>query len=253
MCKNMETSRWWWFRSHHNGSNRSPWLQSTLSELDETTKAILKLMEGDGDSFAQRAEMYWKNRPELINLVEHLHRSHRSLAERYDRVKSGNRSRLVTTLGSPCSSLKYISDRTDDSCSDTLEFEDYAESEIDDPEHQQDTNILTKRDVEYGNGTLLDQEVTEDVPSEAGFDEAMKLREEVERLKEENEYMKAQMLRKDEEKREVIRQLGFAMEVLKDENVELKRFMKESTRKWNPLGFSKLKGIYLTLCRNTTF
>ncbi|GMI76060.1 Networked 3A [Hibiscus trionum] len=240
MCKNMEASRrWWWFRRHHNGSDRSPWLQSTLSELDNKTKAILELMEEDGDSFSQRAEMYCKNRPELINLVGDLYRSHRSLAERCDRVKSGHRSRdLVTTLGSPFSSIKYISDETYDSCcSDTLDSEDYAESEVDDPEHKHDTDILTE------DGTLLDQEVTEDVPSEAGVDEAMKLREEVERLKEEKENLKAELLKKDGEKREVIRQLGFAIGVLKDENVELKkRFMKESTRKWNHLGFSKLKG-----------
>ncbi|KAE8727603.1 hypothetical protein F3Y22_tig00005459pilonHSYRG00335 [Hibiscus syriacus] len=186
MCKNMEASQWWWFRTRHGGSNRS------LSELDNKTKAMLKLMEGDGDSSAQRAEMYCKNRPELINVVEYLYRSHRSLAELYDRVKSGHRCRLVTTLGSPFPSIKYISDKTYDSCSNTLD------SEVDDPEHEHDRDMLRKQDVENEDRTLLDEEVTGDVPREAGVDEARKLREEVERLKEENENLKAESLKKDE-------------------------------------------------------
>ena len=71
----------------------------------------------------------------------------------------------------------------------------------------------------------------------------VKLREEVERLKEENKVQKAQLLQTDEEKREVIRQLSFAVQVLKDENMELKKsIVKESPRKWSPLEFSKLKG-----------
>ncbi|XVE73249.1 hypothetical protein DITRI_Ditri11bG0101900 [Diplodiscus trichospermus] len=127
MTSKMETSRWWWFDSHDNGSKRSPWLQSTLSELDNKTKAMLKLIEEDADSFAQRAEMYYKKRPELISLVEDFYRAHRSLAERYDQVKSDPGTRLVATLGSPFSSMKYrsektmnVSDKTYDSYSETL-------------------------------------------------------------------------------------------------------------------------------------
>ncbi|XVF21886.1 hypothetical protein REPUB_Repub12eG0128000 [Reevesia pubescens] len=264
MINKMETSRWWWFDSHHNGSKRSPWLQSTLSELDNKTKAMLKLIEEDADSFAQRAEMYYKKRPELISLVEDFYRAHRSLAERYDLVKSDPGTRLVTTLGSPFSSMKYrsekttnVTDKTYDSYSETFDSEDYAESEVDDPEHedgteeevenpeQEDkykTNIVTRGDIKKEDGTLLDQEVTEEVSSEVYNDELFKLREEVEKLKEENKVQKAQLMQKDEEKREVIRQLSLAVQVLKDENMELKKsIVKESPKKWSPLEFSKLK------------
>eukprot|EP01018_Ginkgo_biloba_P017303 Gb_15282 [translate_table: standard] len=58
-----------------------------MAELDEKTKAMLKLIEEDADSFAQRAEMYYKKRPDLINLVEEFYRAYRSLAERYDQLK----------------------------------------------------------------------------------------------------------------------------------------------------------------------
>ncbi|XP_022758094.1 protein NETWORKED 3A-like [Durio zibethinus] len=261
MMNKMETSRWWWFDSHHNGSKRSPWLQSTLSELDTKTKAMLKLIEEDADSFAQRAEMYYKKRPELISMVEDFYRAHRSLAERYDQAKSDPGTRLITALGSPFSSTKYLSektpnvtDKTYDSYSETFDSEDYAESEVDDPEHETEeevgdpeqedkceTDIIIK-DVQKEDGTRLDQEVTEEVSSEV-CDEVMKLREEVERLKEENKFQKAQLMQKDEEKREVIRQLSLAVQVLKDENMVLKKsIVKESPRKWSPLEFSKLKG-----------
>ncbi|XWS76494.1 hypothetical protein CRYUN_Cryun01aG0181300 [Craigia yunnanensis] len=273
MMNKMETSRWWWFDSHHNGSKRSPWLQSTLSELDKKTKAMLKLIEEDASSFAQRAEIYYKKRPELISLVEDFYRAHRSLAERYDKIKSDPGTRLITTLGSPFSSMKYCSEKTInvtdityDNFSETIDSEDYAESEVDDPEHEDETeeevedpehedkyetDLVIKGDVEKEDGTLLDQEVTEEVSSEVCDGELMKLREEGKRLKKENKIQKAQLMQKDEEKREVIRQLSLAVQVLKDENMELKKsIMKESSRKWSPLEFNKLKGVLFGMLFN---
>lgn len=47
-------------------------------------KAMIKLIEEDADSFARRAEMYYKKRPELMKLVEEFYRAYRALAERYD-------------------------------------------------------------------------------------------------------------------------------------------------------------------------
>ncbi|XVF24727.1 hypothetical protein REPUB_Repub13aG0152100 [Reevesia pubescens] len=104
---------------------------------------MLKLIEEDAGSFAQRAEMYYKKRPELISLVEDFYRAHHLLAEWYDQVKSDTGTRFVTTLGSPFSSMKYrlekttnVMDKTYDSYSETFDSVDYAESEIDDPEHE---------------------------------------------------------------------------------------------------------------------
>lgn len=47
---------------------------------------MLKLIEEDADSFAQRAEMYYQKWPELLNRVEEFYRAYRSLAERYDHL-----------------------------------------------------------------------------------------------------------------------------------------------------------------------
>ncbi|MCE3051955.1 hypothetical protein HAX54_051247 [Datura stramonium] len=54
--------------------------------MQEQVEGVVKLIEEDGDSFAKRAEMYYKKRPELINFVEESYRAYRSLAERYDHL-----------------------------------------------------------------------------------------------------------------------------------------------------------------------
>ncbi|KAM0016897.1 putative protein Networked (NET), actin-binding (NAB) [Helianthus debilis subsp. tardiflorus] len=45
---------------------------------------MIKLIEEDADSFARRAEMYYKKRPDLMKLVEELYKAYCALAERYD-------------------------------------------------------------------------------------------------------------------------------------------------------------------------
>ncbi|MBA0825970.1 hypothetical protein Goarm_010869 [Gossypium armourianum] len=52
--------------------------------MDAKVKQMIKLIEEDADSFARRAEMYCKKRPELMKLVEEFYRAYRALAERYD-------------------------------------------------------------------------------------------------------------------------------------------------------------------------
>ncbi|KAK9015628.1 hypothetical protein V6N11_006727 [Hibiscus sabdariffa] len=244
MMGKMENSRWWWFDSHHDGSKRSQWLQSTLSELDNKTQAMLKLIEEDADSFAKRAEMYYKKRPELISLVQDFYRSHRLLAERYDQIKSDPGTRLVTTLGSPFASMKCHSDKTMnfmdkiyDSSSETFDSDDYAESEVDDPEHDESAEEVEDPKQEDNYKTSKEEAATN-----VFDDDVMKLREELAKLKDEN---KAQLIQKDEEKKEVIRQLSLAVQVLKDENMELRKSIiakAPQTRKWSPLEFNKIKG-----------
>ncbi|XP_031477962.1 protein NETWORKED 1A-like isoform X1 [Nymphaea colorata] len=73
----------WWWNSHISPKN-SKWLQENLTDMDAKVKAMIKLIEEDADSFARRAEMYYKKRPELMKLVEEFYRAYRALAERYD-------------------------------------------------------------------------------------------------------------------------------------------------------------------------
>ncbi|XP_022963896.1 protein NETWORKED 1C isoform X1 [Cucurbita moschata] len=73
---------WWW--DSHISPKTSKWLQDSLSDMDENIKQMIKLIEEDADSFAKRAEMYYKKRPELMKLVEEFYRAYRALAERYN-------------------------------------------------------------------------------------------------------------------------------------------------------------------------
>ncbi|KAM7254230.1 hypothetical protein ACFE04_031912 [Oxalis oulophora] len=73
----------WWWDSHISPKN-SKWLQDNLTGMDSKVKQMIKLIEEDADSFARRAEMYYKKRPELMKLVEEFYRAYRALAERYD-------------------------------------------------------------------------------------------------------------------------------------------------------------------------
>ncbi|KAJ7958914.1 Protein NETWORKED 2A [Quillaja saponaria] len=54
--------------------------------MEERVSNTLNIIEHDGDTFAKRAEMYYRKRPELINLVEESFRAYRALAERYDKL-----------------------------------------------------------------------------------------------------------------------------------------------------------------------
>ncbi|KAJ8898682.1 hypothetical protein K2173_004716 [Erythroxylum novogranatense] len=241
-----DPTHWWLFDSHHS-SRRTPWLQSTLGELDQKIKAMLKLIDEDADSFAQRAEMYYKKRPELVGMVEDFYRAHRSLAERYDQLKSESGNRVLSTLGSPFSaksqSEKLVSSiyqnyDTHSDCYDDIE--DAAESEVDDPEDEDEIHV---------DGELIIGEVEQQAHklADAGnsslvLDEKLEiLRDELERLRKENTMQKDQLLQKDEEKREVIRQLSLAVEALKSENLELRKCVaRVSRRKRRPFEFETL-------------
>ncbi|KAK3165893.1 hypothetical protein QOZ80_1AG0039020 [Eleusine coracana subsp. coracana] len=75
---------WWW--ASHIRTTQSKWLDNNLQEMEARVKAMIKLIEIDADSFAKKAELYFKNRPELINYVQETYRSYQALADRCDRI-----------------------------------------------------------------------------------------------------------------------------------------------------------------------
>ncbi|KAJ0245188.1 Protein NETWORKED 3A [Hirschfeldia incana] len=238
----MESSKWWWI-GNHNTTNFSSWLHSTLSELDEKTEEMLRVIDEDADSFAARAEMYYKKRPELVAMVEDFYRSHRSLAERYDLLRPSS----VHKHGSESRHDEKSSTWDQSSWSEACETHDeyYAESEVDD-----------------GEDKWVDDEGGIDGEKEsfpANGDYGM-MKEEIERLREENKVYSEMVREKDEEKREAIRQMSLAIQMLKEENSELKRCVSSvvvakhnkdsevsSQRKqqmWKPFEFKKLEGLF---------
>ncbi|KAF4402196.1 hypothetical protein G4B88_017708 [Cannabis sativa] len=61
---------WWW--ASHIRTKQSKWLEQNLQDMEEKVQIVLKLIEEDGDSFAKRAEMYYKKRPELISFLKNI-------------------------------------------------------------------------------------------------------------------------------------------------------------------------------------
>ncbi|KAI3923048.1 hypothetical protein MKW92_006979 [Papaver armeniacum] len=274
MQEQKKLSQSWWFHGHNNNQKTSPWLQSTLSELDEKTTAMLKLIEEDADSFAQRAEMYYKKRPELINMVEDFYRTHRSLAERFDLLKSEPKSRLITSLSAPIP-FKYQPNKlpqSQEKCYDSYSEDAFgsdmsaqsdmsAESEVDDPE-EEEIALVHKRvedlEEDFGESEVDEPEEIEvnqvrkgeaeqvlSVGVNESEEEVKKLREEIEKLKEENKIQQEQLREKDEEKREVIRQLSLSMEILRDDLNRTKSKVTESAlKKKNPFEFNTFKELF---------
>nr|GMC54372.1 protein NETWORKED 2A [Ipomoea batatas] len=68
--------------------------------MEEKVGYILKIIDEDGDSFARRAEMYYRKRPEILNFVEDTFRNYRALAERYDHISRElqNANRTIATV-----------------------------------------------------------------------------------------------------------------------------------------------------------
>ncbi|XP_019452055.1 PREDICTED: protein NETWORKED 3A-like [Lupinus angustifolius] len=254
---NKQPSRWW--IDSHSLTKRSPWLQATLHELNEKTNTMLKLIEEDADSFAKRAEMYYKKRPELISMVEDFYRTHRSLAERYDQVKpdTGIHPLPKNNAGSPthASHKKWLSfgDNVYDSYS-----EKSVDSEVDNPykeeeeeeEKERYTSSTKEKDIGFVNVEANNDEVmkvTKDIEihneenkvdndeikekDTTYYDEVMMLREEVERLRNDNRVQKERLKQKDEEKIQVIRHMSVAIDILKQENVRIRSFIVKLCKK----------------------
>ncbi|KAL3527547.1 hypothetical protein ACH5RR_012203 [Cinchona calisaya] len=109
---------WWW--ASHIRTKQSKWLEQSLQDMENKVQYMLKLIEEDGDSFAKRAEMYYKKRPELINFVEESYRAFRALAERYDHLSTElqNANNTIATL---CpDQIQLAMDEEDDLCSPKL-------------------------------------------------------------------------------------------------------------------------------------
>ncbi|XP_042414363.1 kinase-interacting protein 1-like [Zingiber officinale] len=90
---------WWW--ASNIKAKQSKWLENNLREMEYTVTNMLQLVESDADSFAKKAELYFKRRPELISFVEDAHKAYRALAARFDRV-SGELQKANHTIATHC-------------------------------------------------------------------------------------------------------------------------------------------------------
>jgi chromosome segregation ATPase len=89
--------------------------------MDTKVKAMIKLINEDADSFARRAEMYYKKRPELMKFVEEFYRAYRALAERYDQATGALRQAHRTISEAFPNQMPSMSDESPSSFSQEME------------------------------------------------------------------------------------------------------------------------------------
>ncbi|KAL4284065.1 hypothetical protein GQ457_16G016520 [Hibiscus cannabinus] len=75
---------WWWVS--HLRTKQSKWLEQNIQDMEDKVCSMLEIINGDGDSFAKRAEIYFKKRPELVCFLEECFRAYQALAERYNHL-----------------------------------------------------------------------------------------------------------------------------------------------------------------------
>ncbi|KAG2549007.1 hypothetical protein PVAP13_9KG196900 [Panicum virgatum] len=110
-----------WLWVSHISPKNSKWLQENLSDMDTKVKAMIKLINEDADSFARRAEMYYKKRPELMKLVEEFYRAYRALAERYDQATGALRQAHRTMSEAFPNQMPSVSDESPSSFGQEIE------------------------------------------------------------------------------------------------------------------------------------
>nr|XP_048330390.1 kinase-interacting family protein [Ziziphus jujuba var. spinosa] len=95
-------------RSFCNGnmSTMPVWLLSNLADLEERMKnlEINKIeAENEGDTFAERAECYYRKRPQLLTLLQDLYNSYINLADRYKQaINKHHHHRQVSSIDFDC-------------------------------------------------------------------------------------------------------------------------------------------------------
>lgn len=245
----------WWCDSSQNRPHQSQWLQTNLSELDEKIKVMLSIIEEDGDSFAKRAEMYYKRRPQLIKVLEDLHKSYRSLAEKYDQLRSDNHSGNPRSF-SPFRSLRQIQNFEAKLVLPETPTSENNSTSIDHETCDHDHHLLNN-----AKKTIFQ---TDDIKKDTngiifgGDFEVLELRDkaamwsqkEVSELIEDHLKQQAELVRRNEEKREKINELRCQINRLLDENGVLKSCLasskvdksKRNQSKTSPLFLGKLTG-----------
>lgn len=169
--------------------------------MDEKIKMILDLIEDDGDTFAKRAEMYYQKKPQLIKMVHELHGSYRALADKYDQLKSESSIR-PSNNGSVSNSLHHNSHLINLS---PVKFSVAAGSDESgtssvDIDHSPKKNTLPNDEADDEKN---EREEVGGVMREKVWDEQIKFS----KLLEENLAKQSELIRRNDEKREVINEL----------------------------------------------
>lgn len=200
---------WWW--DSHVSPRHSKWLKENLEDMDIKVKDMLTLIEEDAESFAKRAEMYYKKRPELISLVEGFYRAYRALAERYDHI-SGELHHAQCSMGDalpiqPHNGMDSISPR-DSLLNRPSQFNTMKElEEFEGVMEDTDNEYMKNKDTVYASACLKEMEnqslnaknepakSAQLLEPQSDFNKLIKLQKEISCL-----YQERQILKREHEK-----------------------------------------------------
>jgi uncharacterized small protein (DUF1192 family) len=147
-----------WLWVSHISPKNSKWLQENLSDMDTKVKSMIKLINEDADSFARRAEMYYKKRPELMKLVEEFYRAYRALAERYDQATGALRQAHRTMSEAFPNQMPSVSDESPSSFGQEMEpqtpvMSTFTRAPFDSDERKDGVGVSPQHSTSKGNGT----------------------------------------------------------------------------------------------------
>jgi len=112
------------------------------ADMEEKVQTVMKLLAEEGDSFAKRAEMYYKRRPELISFVEESFKAYRALAERYDHI-STELQNANNTIASVFPDRVPFMDEDDDDASQKPQKKKPEVKNIPKPPHKDLKTVIT--------------------------------------------------------------------------------------------------------------
>ncbi|OMO99356.1 hypothetical protein COLO4_13346 [Corchorus olitorius] len=207
---------------------QSQWLHihTTLSDLEGKMKAVMTLMEQDNNlnSACQKADISFNRKSEVVRMLGEVNRSYSSLVEKYDQLMSKSQSFPHYGSSSILSNSRDIQQtinqgRVVESSDDpiTEASDSRPESVVDDPDFEHYSSSF-----EYLNKFK---------PKAAEFRKCSSERENIQfqlkfqftKLMEENLRQQAELLRRNDEKRETIKELRLQLEHLKSENRTLQK------------------------------
>ncbi|GMI68313.1 Networked 3C [Hibiscus trionum] len=223
---------------------QSQWLQTTLSELDMKMKAMMTLLQESDESkpSCQNADVSNDWKQELVKMLAELNGSYCSLAHKYDqlRSKSLNFPRSgSSSLSSNSTEIQQAIDQrralqasndptweASDTCHESVDDSDYEHyrSDFEHLNKLADDLVLTeqcnmafmRKPEEKINREFSDEE--EVAEFQKGSFEKVNSWFQVTKLMEETMRQQAELLRRNEEKRETIIRLRQKLEHLKNEN-----------------------------------
>ncbi|XP_021290538.1 protein NETWORKED 3A-like isoform X2 [Herrania umbratica] len=244
-------------------------------DLDRKINAILSIIvQDDGDSLAKRAEMYYEKRPELIHMVEDLHKSYRSLADKYDQlrseVKRDSHPRSLLSLTSSVNQVhglqNYVERLEGKELSGQSNFHSKS-SAAEDPDHETESDDEyipadscknTKMKPDDGSqekknidGSGFQRNTSDDSRAAMLENEKLwnELRLKVSELVEDNLSHQAELIKRNDEKRETIRDLSSKMNMVQEHAVRgvksKSSLVTHKLPKKNQSQFSRLKRLFL--------